>query len=111
MTGITGIDNDLALGTEVAEGRAQELPGFSRYVDSELAKRIMALDLGLLPAVFGDVLSGPEIAALIQRFQNLRGKLANANLLAPNQWDAAVAAGLLKENKSYWADIEYHKNR
>lgn len=112
VTAITGIDNDLALGTTASQKKTQQLPGFSRFVDRELAERVLALDLSLLPAVFADLLSPAEIAALISRFNMLRASLRDKTtvLLKPAQWTDAVAQGLLDEKRSYWSAIQqYHK--
>lgn len=113
VVGITGIDNDMALGTTDTLDRVQELPGFSRYVDRELAERINTLDLTLLPAVFGDLLSPEEITALTERFLKLRAKLGEhtTQLLNPDEWTDAVGKGLLQEQQSYWYDIDYNKGK
>lgn len=107
---ITGIDNDFALGTQKnIKARKQELPGISRYVDEDLALRIIDLDLDLLRIVMADLLSEDEIEALIARFEELRKVLKElkdqGKLLKPNQWNDGVAKGLLEEGKSYYANI------
>jgi hypothetical protein len=112
VTGITGIDNDFALGTATELGRRQqELPGMSRYVDAELAQKILNIDLGLVELVFTGLLSPAEIDALIQRFRTVQAHLRSIStmLLPPGAWTDAVASGLADENRSYWADLEFNK--
>lgn len=114
VTGITGIDNDLALGTHSdLPKRKQELRGFSRYVDKDLAKKVRDLDLDLLPAALADLLSHAEIDALIERFKKLQTELKKETTrkLKPHEWDDKIANQLLEEKGSYWSDIEVHKGR
>jgi hypothetical protein len=116
VTGITGIDNDFALGTNTdLSKRYQELPGISRYVDEELALKILNIDLDLVRLVMVDLLSSAEIDALITRFDKMRQFLQplkeNGQLLKPDQWDDGVAKGLLEERKNYYQDISFFKGK
>jgi hypothetical protein len=113
VTGITGIDNDLSLGTtKTIDKRKQELPGLSRYVDKELAQKILDLDVNVLAVILADLLSSAEIDAIKARFQTLQTHLSDkkTHLLDPAQW-SAVADDITNEGKSYWADIEYNKGK
>ncbi len=117
VLGVTGIDNDLSMGTnDRNETRQMELPGFSRYVDEELANAILNLDPEILASLMGDLLSKDEIAALLSRLKKLQAFLKplkdQNQLLKPNQWTAAIAQNLLVETppkslskKSYYAQF------
>ncbi len=102
VIGVTGIDNDLAMGTnDKIEIRNNELPGMSRYVDEELANAILNLDAEILKALMADLLSPDEITALLSRLKKLQAFLQplkdQNQLLKPNQWTAAMAQNLLDE--------------
>jgi len=110
VIGVTGIDNDYALGTNTKiEGKNQELPGMSRYVDEEMAKAILNLDPELLRMAMADLLTEAEIAALLERLQKLKTFLKplhdNGQLLKPNQWTPAIAKGLLEERKDRFSGV------
>lgn len=116
VIGITGIDNDFSMGTKTNfEKRRQELPGISRYVDEEMANKILTIDLDLVKLVMADLLSQAEIDALVERFTKLRAALQplkdGGKLLKPDQWDDAVTKGLLDEDKSYFSDISFFKGK
>jgi hypothetical protein len=111
VIGVTGIDNDYALGTSTKiEGKNQELPGMSRYVDEELAINILNLDPELLRMVMMDLLTEAEIAALLERLQKLQAFLKplrdQGQLLKPNQWTPAIAKGLLEERKDKYSGTQ-----
>jgi hypothetical protein len=102
VLGVTGIDNDLSMGTnDRNDSRQMELPGFSRYVDEELANAILNLDPEILASLMGDLLSKDEITALLSRLKKLQAFLKplkdQNQLLKPNQWTAAIAQNLLVE--------------
>lgn len=117
VVGIVGIDNDFSMGTNVnIEGRNQQLPGMSRYVDEELATAILNLDVEILKSLMADLLSEAEIAALITRLQKLQAFLKplkdGNHLLKPDQWTPAIAKNLLDEKipgksvtKSYYGQF------
>ena len=102
VIGLVGIDNDFSMGTSVnVEGRNQELPGISRYVDEELANAILKLDIEMLKALMQDLLSEAEIGALVSRVKKLQEFLKplkdQGKLIKPNEWDGAMAKNLLAE--------------
>lgn len=110
VVAITGIDNDFSLGTKAnIQKRRQELPGFSRWVDKELAEKIIGVDLALVAVIMSDLLSPAEIEALIKRFRKVQDHLRDIKtmLLEPHEWTDAVSKGLLQEDKSYYADIDF----
>lgn len=115
VIGVTGIDNEMGFGelTDI-EHSVRELPGISRYMDREVAERILALDADLLRLIMMDLLSPREIDALITRLNKLKaviGPLAQkGQLLDPDQWTKAMAKGLLDENKNYYGDFNRKKN-
>lgn len=94
VTGVTGIDNDLAFPTTnfVVTQNTKEYKGLPDYADKELAERILATSDNDVKAVVSDLLSSQEIAALVQRFddvkQHLQNLKAQGDLLDPNQWTA-----------------------
>ena len=116
ILGITGIDNDLALGKNVGieQGKFPEtlkghqLPGISRFVDKELAQRILQLDAALLRLLLVNLLSPAELLALTRRLSILQNALksAESKLLQPEDWkdhiDAVMHEGV---NKSYAATL------
>mgnify|MGYP002402393167 CR=1 FL=1 len=102
VLGVTGIDNDMSFGKvkSVDKGR-QEYPGLSRFVDKELADRILALRDEDLIAVMEDLLGPEEIDALLVRLHALQDHLKRdkTRLLTPDQWNEATAKGMLDEHE------------
>ncbi|GIK28020.1 MAG: hypothetical protein IT298_01390 [Chloroflexi bacterium] len=103
---VTGIDNDMALGTnDNISIRNQELPPLSKYVDADLANRLIQLDTRVLSDLVTDLLTPGEINAMISRFEKLKQQLIkmrdNKQLLSPDQWTLAVKNELFQEDKSY----------
>lgn len=110
VQGVTGIDNDMAFGkVKGVEKRVKEYPGLSKYVDKELAVRILALKDEDLQDVMADLLSADEIEALLSRLHQLQEHLKKdtTKLLEPGEWDAATAQGMLDERKSRTGDSYY----
>ncbi|XWX03409.1 hypothetical protein VZO05_12945 [Aggregatilineales bacterium SYSU G02658] len=108
IVGLTGIDNDMSFGAHrESVGRVFNFPGISKFVDKDMADRIIGLDEKMLRVVMTGVLSDAEIDTLIKRLTKLKTYLADLKgknqLLTPSQWDAATAQGLLDENSSYFA--------
>ena len=112
VTGLTGIDNDMALGknTDLNDPDAMKFsqyPGVSLLVDKQLAEKIISLDTEILAIVMGDLLSPAEITALVSRVNKLKTHLAilqNSNqLLEPHQWNNNTANALRTEEKGYYA--------
>ncbi|TDF92368.1 hypothetical protein [Paenibacillus piri] len=102
VLGVTGIDNDMSFGTRTAVDKMrQEYPGLSKFVDQELAERILALKPEDLELAMLDLLSPGEIKALLTRLEKLQAHLmklkSDNKLLTPAQWDQATAKGMLKE--------------
>jgi hypothetical protein len=108
LTGITGIDNDFAFGTNYTDPdkQMQQLPGISRYVDKELAQTIIALDPSLLEAILSDLLPKREIDAAIARLKKLQAELQShlTHLLEPDEW-SAHAQDIVNEKKSYYYNL------
>lgn len=108
IVGLTGIDNDMSFGAHRdSVERVFNYPGISKFVDQDMAERIINLDEKLLRVVMTGVLTDGEIDALIKRLAKLKtylSDLKNKNqLLTPSQWDAATAQGLLDEGSSYFS--------
>jgi hypothetical protein len=110
---VTGIDLDMSFGTQ---GFAvdQKLkfdwyPGLSKYVDEELAIRILNIKAADLRAIWTGLLTEPEIVAAVGRWEHLKQELARLKsakkLLKPNQWNAKTAREMNEEQKSYVAHI------
>jgi hypothetical protein len=97
VIGITGIDNDMGFGTKTnIEIQTKEYPGFSRYVDKEIAQAIISIDERLVVLTLSDLLSVAELDAFAQRLRKLKLHLAQLDsqgrLLTPQQWDQMTAA-------------------
>ncbi len=113
VIGITGIDNDMAMGTKTDLNdadvvRNQAYPGLSLLVDRDLAQAIQALDHDVLAIAMADLLTPLEIGALLDRLSALKGYLkaiGDANLLRPDQWNEETATRLREEDKSYFASL------
>jgi hypothetical protein len=94
VTGITGIDNDMGFGTRGAQDLltkgARELPLIGKYFDADMAAKVIALEPALIRMAMSDLLSQPEVQAIIDRLMLLKAELIQAqsdgNLLQPNQW-------------------------
>jgi hypothetical protein len=113
VVAVTGIDLDMSFGTQ---GFAidQKLkfdwyPGLSKYVDEDLAVRILNVKADDLRAIWTGLLTDNEIEAAIGRWEALKRELAKLKsakkLLKPNQWNAKTAREMNAEQKSYVAHI------
>ncbi|WP_127587382.1 eCIS core domain-containing protein [Paenibacillus koleovorans] len=105
VTGVTGIDNDMAFSREEeVKIKDKAYPGLSKFVDKELAERIIALQDDDLKAIMEDLLSPSELTALLARLHKLQTHLqvlkGNNELLSPNEWNEATAMGLLEEHQA-----------
>lgn len=104
---LKGIDNDMAMGTnDNINQKAQEYPGLAKYVDKELAQKIMALDPQFIRFAMSDLLTAPELDALESRITQLQEVLKQMEkedrLLEPEQWNDAIAKEMLEEGQSYF---------
>jgi hypothetical protein len=102
VTGVTGIDNDMSFGTKTGiRDRAQELPGLAKFVDKEMAEKIIGIDPRLVQLILSDLLSTDELAALNDRLLKLKNALVQMQsgnkLLTPNQWDQLTAKSQIDE--------------
>ena len=113
VVGVTGIDNDLSFGTRTQTTPRQEFPGISRFVDKQLAQRILGLHPDDLRWALGTLLTANEVEAAVTRLTNLQAVLKDARLLAPNEWSAATADQLWDEGLSYHKNVtrEYRKTQ
>lgn len=117
---VTGIDLDMSWGTDqisVEHGsfdrqnkrRADHLRGMSRFVDEEMALKIINLKPDDLRLVLVDLLPENAIEAAVQRLLELQVRLKelqkNGELLKPNQWTETVKKKLVEEDSSYYKDI------
>ncbi|MDQ0112688.1 eCIS core domain-containing protein [Paenibacillus harenae] len=106
VLGVTGIDNDMSFGerTDVHKG-VQEYPGLSRFVDKDLAERIIALQDDDLVFLVADLLSASEVKALLTRLSSLKAHLkklkSDGMLLEPDDWNKQTSDEQLEEKKSY----------
>jgi len=84
--------------------RVDHFPGFSKYVDKELADRILKLKPNDLRAILIDLLHPSLIEAAVKRLVALQNQLKreSTHLLTASQWDKAIPA-ILKENTGYFA--------
>lgn len=106
---VTGIDLDLAWVTknfDVTKPTVKDwYPGFSRFVDEQLALRIIAIDPQEVRLVLADLLTQEQLDLAIGRLVHLKqllGELAaKGKLLNPNQWTQMTE--LHEENTSYMA--------
>jgi hypothetical protein len=110
VTGLTGIDNDMAFGKRRDNIDFQfNFPGISAFVDADLARSIIALKPQDLIWLLDDLLDADELAALVTRLKKLQAFLTDLQnkkkLLKPDQWDAATAQGMLDEDSSYYAKL------
>jgi hypothetical protein len=136
VIGITGIDLDMSfvpnpqtgasVGFDVEHGSIDQrekwkgkafdhFPGFSRFVDKELATAILAMSPTDLRSILIDLLTTEQIDAAIERLGKLQVLLAElrdqGKLLEPNQWTAHVRAQIITENQSYYARDVGNKSR
>lgn len=105
---VTGIDNDMAFGMQTdLDTKHKEYPGLSRYVDKELAERILALKPDDLRTLMEDLLTPAEINALIDRLVKLQNHLRkeSTRLLDKNEW-SQVTDIMRKGDKSYGANLD-----
>lgn len=102
VTSVTGIDNDMAFGNiEDIDKRIKSFPALSKFVEKELAERILSLHDDDLITVMEDLLAPSEVTALLTRLHKLQSHLQilknNNELLSPDQWNEATARGMLEE--------------
>jgi hypothetical protein len=107
VTGLTGIDNDMSFGKERKNlDRVFNFPGISRFVDAELAERIIAVNPEDVKAAVSGLITDDEITALLERLNKLKTLLsdlkAQNKLLQPTDWNALTAQGLLEEKTNYF---------
>ncbi|WP_337098454.1 eCIS core domain-containing protein [Paenibacillus sp. YIM B09110] len=106
VLGITGIDNDMSFGerTEVHKG-SQEYPGLSRFVDKDLAERIIALQDDDLIFIVADLLSAAEVKALLTRLSLLKAHLkklkSEGKLLDAGDWNKQTSDDQMEEKTNY----------
>jgi hypothetical protein len=113
VVSVTGIDLDMSFGTQGFDIdkklKYDWYPGLSKYVDEELAVRIINVKESDLRAIWTGLLSDPEIDAAVNRWEALKSQLAKLKsakkLLKPNQWNAKTAKAMNEEQKSYVAHI------
>jgi hypothetical protein len=136
VIGITGIDLDMSfvpnptegasIGFDVEKGSIDQrdqfkgeafdhFPGFSRFVDKELAMAILAMSPDDLRSILIDLLTPEQIQAAIERLVKLQALLQQLSdqgqLLEPNQWTAHVRAQIITENQSYYSREVGEKKR
>ena len=100
---VTGIDNDMSFGTRTdVELRSKQYSGMSRYVDQELAQRIVQLDPKLIRAAMSDLLNKAELDALVVRLAKLKSHLAgHIHLLPPAADWSAFSDVITNEKRGY----------
>lgn len=121
VTGVTGIDNDMSFGTKTnIRERAQELPGLAKFVDKEMAEKIIGLEPRLVMLILSDVLNSEELTALNERLLKLKTALAKmqgeGKLLSPDQWDQMTSAtqindveeGIKQDRTTYYGQLGKH---
>ncbi len=100
---VTGIDNDMAFGLQTdLEKKHKEYPGLSKFVDKELAERILALRDDVLRTAMEDLLSPAEIDALLNRLNKLKQHLRqeSTRLLSVDDW-RSMNESMRQGDKSY----------
>lgn len=103
VIGVKGIDNDMAFGTrtDITNYKsAQEFSGIARFVDKEMAQRILALRPEDLQAALSDLLSDSEMDALVERLLKLQQELKSVKLLEPDEWNEMTAKAMVKDHLS-----------
>ncbi len=101
--GVTGIDNDMAFGTETnLDLRHNEYHGLSRFVDRELAERIISLKPDDLSVIMEGLLTVAEITALLERLHKLQAHLMKEStvLLGEDEW-SRVDANARMDDRGY----------
>jgi hypothetical protein len=111
VTGVQGIDNDMSFG--VAHTGLEKAPGGIHYkgippiVDSETAKRILAIKGSDVEAALKGLLSPPEVANTVSRLSKFQAELLKmqAKNLFVDQWGTPETTKTLREGKESYASI------
>ncbi|WP_214628594.1 DUF4157 domain-containing protein [Paenibacillus agaridevorans] len=108
VLGVKGLGNDMAIGAQTdLDSNHQEYPGISKFVDRELAKRILALKPDDLRTLMEDLLAPAEINALVDRLVKLQNHLRKeaSRLLAREEW-STVNERLSQGDTGYGSDSD-----
>jgi len=109
VTGVKGIDNDLAFGTMTSLSQFHNYAGLNKlFLDKDMAQRILALRNEDLQAVLGDLLSPEEMQALFTRLDKLKKHISSAKLLEPHEWNDTTAELQADEKKDRFSDVGYY---
>ena len=109
ITGLKGFDHDMSFGR--TEGIAvNELPGIAKYVDKELAMRIITLNPEMLVWVLEGLLLPDVIEMTLTRLIILQEHLLEHQdkLLEPGQWEEAVASGAIYDDEQAYINSTRH---
>jgi len=113
VTGIKGIDNDMAFGlkTDIHNTKfsyARMYAGVGSFVDKDMADRVMAIRPEDLAAALGDLLNQEELDALVERLKKIQQQLSKVRLLKPDEWNDETAEEMLKEQQGSVAWTSYY---
>lgn len=110
VTGITGIDNDMAFGGSMRDtsGKglgAQNYKGLPEYIDREMGEKILQVTESDIRDALAGLLSQNEIDGTVARFQQVVKAVQDAKKAGKLQdtWDAETAKrGITKVNQTQW---------
>ena len=106
ITGLIGFDHDMSFGRsgEWVSGNTKEIPGLAKYVDRELAQRIVDLDPEMLAWVMQGLIEPDAIEYLLERLQKLQDHLRENmdKWLNPTDWEGIMDTEDFKADKSYF---------
>lgn len=104
VIGLKGFDHDLSFGRKGDwDDYTHEIPGLAKYVDKELAQRIITLNPEMLKWVMEGLLAPDVIDYLLERLDKLKAHLLQHQdkWLNPNEWDQVMNRPDFKSDKSY----------
>lgn len=102
VTGLKGFDHDLSFGRKGDwDGYTHQLPGLAKYVDKELAQKIVTLNPEMLKWVMEGLLEPDVIEYLLERLDKLKAHLLEHQdkWLNPNEWEQVMNRPDFKSDK------------
>ena len=105
ITGLKGFDHDMSFGRrgDWEKGHLKEIPGLAKYVDKELAQRIVDLDPAMLNWVLEGLIEPDAIAYTLERLDKLKTHLSDNmdKWLESDEWENAMNNDDFEDDKSY----------
>lgn len=110
ITGVKGFDHDMSFARNADMNKAWELPGIAKYVDKELAERIIALNPQMLAWVLEGLLQPDIIEMTLERLAILKDHLIEHQdkLLEPGEWEEAIASGAVFTDEKAYLNVATH---